>query len=256
MSRPYTAPAIRRAVEALAYLAESPGPVRLSDIAREVDCGKSTMLGVMRTLEDVGWVVKDEAGVGYSVGEALLHLTRKAFGMREAAEIARPLLEKVAESCGESAFFGVLRERRIVIEACVEGAHEMSITARTGGSLPMFAGATAKVLLAGMPEEEARAVVHEGALPRYTNRTITDPEEFLGAVSKARDEGAATDDEEYLRGVRAVAAPVHRGEEAVGVMWVAGFSTRLTDVRMAAVREELVKAARVCSALLESNHRR
>ena len=65
MSRPYTAPAIRRAVDVLEYLATFPGPVRLSDVARGLDCGKSTVLGILRTLEDVGWVEKDSSGVGY-----------------------------------------------------------------------------------------------------------------------------------------------------------------------------------------------
>ncbi|MDF1552676.1 MAG: IclR family transcriptional regulator [Deferrisomatales bacterium] len=252
MSRPYTAPAIRRAVDVLEYLATFPGPVRLSDVARGLDCGKSTVLGILRTLEDVGWVEKDSSGVGYCVGAGLLALTRKAFGAREVAEIARPLLEKVAERGGESAFLGLLRQGRIAIEASVEGGHEMCIAARPGGSLPFFAGATGKVFLAGMDPVRARGKVTGAPLPRFTDRTITDPEQFLGEVSRARELGYATDDEEYLRGVRAVAAPVRRGGETVGALWVAGFSTRLTDERLALVRAELLEAARVCSALLES----
>ena len=256
MSRPYTAPAIRRAVDVLEYLATFPGSVRLSDVARGLDCGKSTVLGILRALEDVGWVAKDSTDVGYRVGDGLLALMRKAFGAREVAEVARPLLKNVAERSGESAFLGFLREGRIVIEASVEGGHEMCIAARPGGSLPLFAGATGKVFLAGMDDERARAKVTEAPLPRFTNRTITDPERFLGEVSKTRELGYATDDEEYLRGVRAVAAPIRRGEETVGALWVAGFSTRLTDERLALVRTELLEAVRVCSALLESPSRR
>jgi len=252
LSRRYTSPAIRRAVDVLGCLAGRPGPVRLSEVARELECGKSTALGILRTLEEVGWVVKDSAGVGYSVGEGLLALTRKAFGERSVAEVSRPLLEKLAERGGESAFLGFLREGRIVIDACVEGGHEMCIAARPGGSLPLLAGATGKVFLAGMTDEEARSRVTEAPLPGFTGRAITDPERFLEQVSKARELGYATDEEEYLRGVRAVAAPIHRGDEMVAAIWVAGFSSRLTDERLSVVRGELLEAVRVCSALLES----
>lgn len=250
MSRPYTAPAIRRAVDALTYLARCPAPVRLSEIAREIHCGKSTALGVLRTLEEVGWVAKDATGYGYSVGERLFDLTRKAFTLRELKEIARPYLERVADRCGESAFLGVLRGDKVVIEMCVEGAPPMCITARPGSALPLLAGATGKVFLAGMGEDAARVKVGKEPLTDFTDRSVTDPEALLGEVASARERGYATDDEEYLRGVRAVAAPLNRGQEMVGAMWVAGFATRFTDERIAVAMEELVLAARTCSGHL------
>ena len=256
LSRPYRAPAIRRAVQVLEYLAGCAGPVRLSEVAKQLDCGRSTVLGVLRTLEDVGWVMKDSSGVGYCVSDGLLTLTQKAFVTRDLAEVARPLLEKLSERGGESSFLGFLRGDRVVIEDCVEGGHEMCIAARPGGSLPMLAGATAKVFLAGMPEEEARELVGINPLPRFTDRTVTDPESFLGEVAKARELGYATDDEEYLRGVRAVAAPVRRSGETVAAIWVAGFSSRVTDAHLAVVREELLEVVRACGTLLEPARRR
>jgi DNA-binding IclR family transcriptional regulator len=256
LSRPYTAPAIRRAVEVLEHLAGSPGPVRLSDVARELACGKSTVLGILRTLEDVEWVAKDPSSGGYGLGDGLVALVRRAFGAQGIAEIARPLLEKMAERSGESAFLGLLKGGRVAIEACAEGGHEMRIAARPGGSLPLLAGATGKVFLAGMDDARVRSKLAGASLPRFTERTVTEPGGFLAAVAAARERGYAVDDEEYLRGVRAVAAPIRQGGETVAAIWVAGFSTRLTDERLALARAEVQEAARVCSALLEPAGRR
>lgn len=250
MTRPYTAPAIRRAAQALEVLAQSSSPVRLTAIAQRLDCGKSSALGLLRTLEEVGWVEKDASGAGFRLGEGLWNLTHRGFAGREVAEVARPLLQRVAEQTGESAFLGLPREGRVVIEYCVEGGHELGIAARPGGALPRFAGATAKVLLADQEPAALRAALVHTALPAFTERTLTDPEAFLAEVDRTRQQGYGTDDEEYLRGVRAVAVPVRTHGELAAVLWVAGFASRLTETRLNRVREELLQAASLVAALL------
>lgn len=252
MTRPYTAPAIRKAAEILQHLAERSVPVRLSDLSRELGFGKSTVHGILRSLEDVGWVERVSGNGSFRVGEQFLSLTRKAFGVRELVEFAHPLLEKLAERGGESAFLGFPRRDRVVIEACVEGRREMCISGRAGGWLPLFAAATGKVFLAGMSDDAARAALAEAPLPRFTDRSITDPDAFLVEVRKVREQGYGTDEEEYLRGVRAAAAPIRCGGETVAAMWVAGFATRLSDERLAGVLKELLASAASCSAWLDS----
>jgi DNA-binding IclR family transcriptional regulator len=157
----------------------------------------------------------------------------------------------LAEGLGESAFLGFRRGDRVVVQDCVEGGHEMCVAARPGVSMPLLAGATGKVFLAGMEPEDVRAAIGNGALPRFTERTITDPEAFLLEIERTRERGYGVDDEEYLKGVRAVVAPVRCGGETVAALWVAGFSASLSAERFPVAAEQLVSEAVTCGRLLE-----
>ncbi|MBE0617250.1 MAG: IclR family transcriptional regulator C-terminal domain-containing protein, partial [Proteobacteria bacterium] len=94
---------------------------------------------------------------------------------------------------------------------------------------------------------EAMAALAGAELPRFTERSITDHGDFLREVERTRAQGYAVDDEEYLRGVRAVAAPVRYGGKAVAALWVAGFASRLTQEQLATAGALLVRAAETLS---------
>ncbi len=241
MGTTYQAPAIRRAADLLEHLAEAAQPPTLSELSRALGVGKSSVHGLLQALEDLGWVAR--VGPGYGIGPGFLDLARRAAATGDLATLARPVLERLAEDLGEAAFVGVSRGETVVVLDWVEGRGDLRLSSRPGLALPRFAGALGKVFLAALPPAGARAALEGVALPRFTERSVTDPAEFLREVEATRARGYAVDDEEYLRGVRAVAAPISRGGQAVAALWVAGFATRLTDGRLARAGELLVEAA-------------
>jgi IclR family KDG regulon transcriptional repressor len=253
--RHYHPPAIHRAVRLLNYLAEHHDASTLSELARILGYSKSSLLGILRVLEAEDWVRRDESQRGYRLGRGLLELARQAFGLWELPTVARPLMERAAERFGESVFLGRRQGDRVVILACVEGRSEMRVTSPPGTTLPLLAAATGKVFLAGMDPEEARKKLNESPLSRFTDRSIQTPEAFLAEVARTRKLGYALDDEEYLRGIRAVAVPVRRGESTVAALWVVGFLSNLTDEKMLRAAQELVDAAGILSRLLETRDR-
>jgi DNA-binding IclR family transcriptional regulator len=252
MKRAYHPPALKRAIRVLELLAESPSALTLSELARSTSCSKSTLHGILRVLESCDWVQKEAGRGGYRLGSGPLDLVRNSFGFWEMPKLAQPLMEGVAERVGESVFLGTPGEEGMVILSCVEGNNEMRVTSPPGTTLPFLAAATAKVLLAGLSREEAQARLEAAPLPRFTERSICEPASFLEEVERVRRLGYATDDEEYLRGVRAVAAPVRHGVETVGAMWVVGLVSSLTDELMERAGKELVQTSEILSRWLSS----
>jgi len=245
MAKTYKAPAIRRAAEILEHLSECADPPTLSELSRGLGYGKSTVHGLLQSLESLGWVAR--AGNGYALGPGLLELARRAAAAGDLGALARRPMEDLAERLGEAVFVGKPRGDVVVVLDWVEGRGDLRVSSRPGMELPLFAGALGKVFLAALPREEARAALERTELPRFTDRSITDPEEFLREVDRARTLGDAVDDEEYLRGVRAVAAPVLCGGKAVAALWVAGFTSRLTDDQVVAAGALLVRAVATVS---------
>jgi len=248
----YIANAILKAARVLEELASSRGPVRLSQLSRELGMGKSSLWGILAALESLEWVKRGANGRGYTVGPGLLRLSRKAFGNWDLLEIARPFMEELAEETGESVFLGLVRGDRMVIVDCVEGRGEMRVTSPPGTRLPLMAAATVKAILADMPREKAQEILAQGPLPKFTERSVTDPSRFLEEVERARENGYGLDDEEYLRGIRAVASAIKGPKFPIGAIWVVGFASRFTLEAAHRAGQKLARATERISALITS----
>jgi DNA-binding IclR family transcriptional regulator len=250
MDRNYLPQSVLRAAQVLDFLAGAGRPMRLSEISRSLGIAKSSLLGVLSALERLGWLEREGLKGAYRPGRGLLDLSRKAFGEWDLPVLARPLMEQLAERLGESVFLGVLQEDRVVILSCVEGRGQMRVTSRPGTSLPLLAAATGKVLLAAMEPARAMEILRKHPLPGFTERSIRDVGAFMEEVQRAKTMGYALDDEEYLRGIRAAAAPLMRSGEVVGAMWVVGFSSVLPLERLEQAGRELLRTTELLSRLI------
>ena len=67
-------------------------------------------------------------------------------------------------------------------------------------------------------------------MERFTDKTITDRDGLLSELRNVRQVGYAYDDEERMRGVRCVAAPVFNSyRQVIGAIGVSGMAQLLTD---------------------------
>jgi DNA-binding IclR family transcriptional regulator len=133
----------------------------------------------------------------------------------------------------------------------VESQNEMKITSPPGTRLPLLAGATGKAFLSMLDEKVAREVIRKMGLLRYTSKSVTDSKRFLREVEETKERGYAIDDEEYLLGVRAVAAPIPISSHPPVAIWAVGFTSSLTDEKMGVIIPEVQKTAREISRAVE-----
>jgi DNA-binding IclR family transcriptional regulator len=108
--------------------------------------------------------------------------------------------------------------------------------------------------LGTMSDEKAREIIGKRELYRYTENSITDPEAYLQAVRIAREKGYATDYEEYILGVRAVASPIKAENHLVSAIWVVGFKTSLNDHKMEGVIRRTKESAEKITHSLERQY--
>ena len=72
-----------------------------------------------------------------------------------------------------------------------------------------------RILLAGLPETEARALIEASDLTPRTPFSLTDPEEIMARIGDARRDGYVVIDQEVEIGLRALAVPVLDGRGRV-----------------------------------------
>lgn len=247
----YSAPSVKKAFKILQAIADSPSGLGVSELAKQLGIGKSTVHGITASLEEMGVLVRDPISKRYTVGFTLLELGRKSYGRIEWREVAKDPMRRFMEKVGETIFLGIMNGDHITILDVVESPKEMKITSPPGTRLPLLAGATGKAFLSLLDEKVAREIVRRVGLTKYTFKSVTDPKKFLKEVEETKKRGYAIDDEEYLLGVRAVAAPVRTISHAPVAIWAVGFTSSLHDQKMEMAISEIRLAAQEISHAIQ-----
>jgi IclR family KDG regulon transcriptional repressor len=240
----YSAPSVKKAFRILHLIADVSTGLGISDLSKQLKIGKSTVHGITAALEEMGAVIRDPIQKKYRVGHTLLELGKKAYEKMDLKDVARKSMERLVEEVGETVFLGVLNGDHVTILDVVESPNEMKITAPPGTKLPLLVGATGRVLFAQMEKEKAKEIVQRMGLVRYTSKSVIDPRQFLKEVAKARELGYAIDNEEYILGVRAIAAPLPSPSLPPAAIWVVGFTSTLDHRKVEKICSEIQKTAK------------
>ncbi|NQU64488.1 MAG: hypothetical protein HQ517_09430, partial [SAR324 cluster bacterium] len=98
-------------------------------------------------------------------------------------------------------------------------------------------------LLSKLEENQVIALIKELGLFKATSNSITDQQQYLSELQLTREKGVATDYEEYITGVRAVAAPLVLKESGLtAAVWVVGFKPNLPAEKMSNLEKEIKRA--------------
>jgi DNA-binding IclR family transcriptional regulator len=225
--------------------------MRLSEISKELKISKSTVHGIASALEQLGAIGRDPLTKRYTLGFTLFELGRAAFSRIDLKDMARPIMEDLMEKAQESVFLGIKNGEHVTILDIVETRHDLKITASIGMRIPLLAGAVGKVFLSSMPESQATDLIRARGIHQFTEKTITDPEQYLQEIRTVRKNGYATDDEEYISGVRAVASAIARKDQPQSAIWVVGFKPSMGDDKMKSLIKETKKAAEAIRRRIE-----
>jgi DNA-binding IclR family transcriptional regulator len=251
MVEKYTAPTVGKTFRILQSIARNPQGQTLSELSQQLGISKSTVHGISAALEELGAINRAPDSRRFHLGTTLFELGRAAFARIDIKEIARPHMEQLMRKTRESVFLGIRNRDHVTILDTVESTNDLKITSPIGTTIPLLAGAVGKVFLADMEAERAAAILRKG-LPRFTDRSITEPVQYRRQLQQTRQTGHAVDDEEYISGVRAVAAPIRSDEKLLAAIWVVGFTPSLGDEKLPLVAQKTLTAAEQISAEIAS----
>ena len=243
MTVKYQAPIVTKAFRILSAVADKNDGMRISEIARDLDISKSTVHGITSALEGQGALIKDPVSKRFSIGYTLIELGRKAYSRINFKEIARPFIEQLMITCQESVFLGIKNRNNVIILDVVESNKDYKITSPVGTIIPLLAGAVGKVFLSEMSEEVVNKFIDDKGLTKFTDKTIVKKEEYFKELRLVKERGYAIDNEEYLPGVRAVAAPVKGNGLYMTSIWVVGFKSSMNSESLKELTDQVINTA-------------
>jgi IclR family transcriptional regulator, KDG regulon repressor len=251
----YSAPSVKKAFKILYAISDASNSLGISDLSKKLKIGKSTVHGITSALEEIGVLIRDPIHKKYNIGYTLLELRKKAYGKMELRDLARIPMEKLMEKIGETVFLGILNGDHVTILEMVESHNEMKITSPPGTRLPIVAGATGKVFLAQFEEKKIKEIIQKMGLVRFTSKSIVDQKKFFKEIEETKNKGYAMDDEEYMLGVKAIAAPIQTSSPPLAAIWVVGFTSSLDDQKIEKVISEIRKTAQEIGHSLKDHAR-
>lgn len=102
----------------------------------------------------------------------------------------------------------ILDEGEIVYVARAAQRRVMSIALVPGSRLPAYCTSMGRVLLAALPKDRAREILHSSVLIARTPNTLTDQEAILTELERVRRQGFAAVDQEVEIRLRSIAVPL------------------------------------------------
>lgn len=216
---------IARAFTLLETMADNGGTMGLSQLADESGLPLPTIHRLVRTLVELGYLRQDESR-RYVLAPKLIRLGETSASML--GTWARPHLEALVESLGESVNLAMLDGDQVVYVAQSQSRHSMRMFTEVGRRVLPHCTAVGKVMMASMPGEQVRELLQRTGMPRHTENTVTDPDEFARQLADAATHGYAMDEGEQEMGVRCVAVPLP-GLPTRLALSVSGPATRMTE---------------------------
>lgn len=242
-----------RAIDVLLLFNEQQSVLTAEDISERLGMPRSTTYRYLQSLRSYGLVEENDSSGGFRLGPAVFRLARAARQGLGLSEVALPIMHELVAQTGETALLTRRANAHVVCIERVESQQRVRLSYERGQVLPLHAGASAKVLLAYLDPEEIEAILRNGPFPRYTARTMTDPDTLRRQLEVIRSRGYAMSEGEVDDGVRGVAAPIFDAHKrVVAGLSVAGPAFRIDDAVLPDVIHAVQEAAdRISSRIRE-----
>ena len=232
-------PAIDKCFAILQLLAKSKQALGISEISQLLDLNKSTVFNIIYTLKHLGALEQHHDGK-FHFGTLLYLLGNSSGKTADLIQTVHPYLAKINRETKLSAFLGIRSELQAIIVDKVDTAYDIKVSSEIGMRLPLLAGAGGKALLSQLSDEEIDQIVTENGLTQFTSKTCTDGRKFKKDVLRTREDGIAFENEEYIEGVVAFAAPIKAyRKDLQAAIWAVGLKHQVSSKNASKINELL-----------------
>ncbi len=228
---------VQRAVEIMSLLTEQRPTVTIREIVEVTGLPKTTVLRIVQTLEHSGLLSATQSG--YVAGPGLWRWAHLAKNSWEPPEETRALMRELVARQRETVNIYVIHNVARVCVAQEESPMSLRHVVHVGDELPLWAGASSKVLLRDAPGGLLEQIVR--AAPEGAERLSPLRDEIAGAAG----DGYGVSHGEREVGLSAVAVPISgQNGEVVASLSYSGPTSRFPQDRIPGLIADLQWAAR------------
>jgi DNA-binding IclR family transcriptional regulator len=178
-----------------------------AELSRRTGLSEACAHRLMKTLEEIGAVVRDKRGC-YRPGMVLASLSKDVAVGDLIRATSDELLAGLASHLKGVVHVGVLENSMVTYYAKFGEAPGVAIPSRVGTQQEAYCSALGKILLAGLPAQQFEDFLYDGDFIALTPQTITSVGTLRSEIQAVRQRGYAVDNKEVFQTICCVGAPV------------------------------------------------
>ncbi len=246
---------VQRALDILDVFNARNPELGTTEIAGAIHLPKSTVAGLIYTLEVNGYLEQNPENRKYRLGYKLAERAGLFLNQYDLRRVAAPHLLALRDACNESVNLALRRGSDMVYIERMHGTNTLGFRSEIGKRERVHSTALGKAYLAFLPQPEILDFVAHHDFEPLTQNTITDAELFLADLACVRERGYAIDDQENELGGRCVAAPLLNFDgRPVAAISISVPLQRMPDTRVAELGELVRRTAAKISRRLGLPH--
>lgn len=222
----------------------------VSEISKQLGYSQSKTYRLVKTLTQHGFLQENGKSAKYHLGLNTFRLGLLYQGQLDISRVARPYMKELSRLTKETVLLTAVNGAKGIVLNRVESDEPIRYSLfQPGASIPLHCGASSKILMAYLPEEDWDYIINREGLKRYTPHTITNANILKKHLKEIRKKGYAFSDQEVDREVRAIAAPILNGfGELVAGLSVAGPAYRISKRKIRSCGKLMIQYAQKISS--------
>lgn len=207
-NRNYSLQTIHRAVKILRAFSRNRMRLTLTELHEITDITKSSLQRLLSTLTMEGLLQKDEGDKRYQLGIDFLFFAELVEKNSNLITIARSVAERINSETDESVSLSVIENNQRKCIYNIESNHQLTALTFVGQTSPLYAGASAKTLLAYYSQDNFNNYLRDVNLEEITENTIIKKKELIKDLEMIRSRGYGISDGERVKGAISISAPI------------------------------------------------
>lgn len=180
----------------------------IRELSSELEFSPATTQRILQVLKSYEFVRQDPKTRQYFIGNIFYRFLENLNNSNNLSRIGRKFMEDVAASTLETVHLNIIEgDLRICIDT-IESPNVLKAGMPVGNQSPLYAGASAKCLLAFSTEEFQDNYFKTTKITPVTENTISQPDKLFGELNKIKEQGYAVSLGERTPGLGSLSAPV------------------------------------------------
>lgn len=191
----------------------------ITDMSEILALDKSTIHRIISTLRDKGYVNQNPLNNKYFNSFKLFEMGNNVVEKLGLRRQAQPYLESLARITNETVNLAIMYDSNIIYIDKIESSATIKVNLSIGKKLPAYCTGLGKAMMAFMHESKVDSIMKDVSFKDYTKKTVKSYEDLKIQLHEIKELGYSFDDEEYVEGLKCVAAPIfnYRGEVVAAV---------------------------------------
>lgn len=199
---------VDRALAILELFSERAPELGITEMAVLTKLHKSTLAGLVYTLEHRGYLFQNPDNRKYRLGLHLAERAQVALTRFSVTEIAHPHMAALLTLHDESINLAVLENTEVIYIDHMSSSQPLGVHVKIGKRAQISTTALGKAMLAFMPLVDQEALIPRLTLEKLTPKSVETLSQLRADLELTRMRGFALDDEENELGGRCVASAI------------------------------------------------